>query len=474
MTLTPDDIIKEAERTVQAKTQDTFEKKASEVATDMMNQRDKVMLEKLAEESPLVKLAMESEEDIFTTKDFKVNSCLEKVALAIPSGLGQAAGGFLQKMMANNGARNIAIGAGTGALAGAVAGDKDRKFSSAIKGGLLGGVAGAGVSAFKSLTPAANTSRRAQSIIDRYSDVTSRTRSVNAGDTNTALGKIRGALGNVNERASKITGIHTDRVGGMVQDARMARATGNHDIYEHGISQAREALTDLTHKATPRNMTELINQREIQKTFKGGRLTRLREALVAPIGIGGGTVGKPGSWRSSVHAFLGGEGKAARTEEALHMFKGGPLGNRYQANVENRLTSAYEKGAKNVVGKFEAKETAALAGKFKNPEAITDAGLENSIRGAANPGPGAVSRGTGSNYGNIAVQKTVPTSAPGIHEPIGLDTPIGLNPHSSLSKPVVPAASRNEMSFTPTTVNSSASASKKVGKKGARMPLPQE
>lgn len=149
MTRTAEDIIKEAEQKVQQNKVDSLEKKASEVAEDMITQRTNTQFEKLASESPLVKLAMDNEEDIFATKSFRVSSCLEKVAAPA-----SAVGGFLAKMMANNGARNIAIGAGIGAGGGMLA-NKDDRMGGALKGALLGGAAGAGVSAFKSMgTPA--------------------------------------------------------------------------------------------------------------------------------------------------------------------------------------------------------------------------------------------------------------------------------------------------------------------------------
>lgn len=149
MTLKPEDIIREAELEVQHKASDQLEKKAGEVADDMINQRNFTEIEKLASDSPLIKLAMESTEDPFNTKSFKVNHCIEKIA----AGATDVAGGFLKSLMTSEAGKRIAVGAGIGAGTGLLAGNKDDRMGSALKGGILGAGAGAGFHLFKGVAP---------------------------------------------------------------------------------------------------------------------------------------------------------------------------------------------------------------------------------------------------------------------------------------------------------------------------------
>ena len=158
MTLTADEIIKEAELTVQKNNASFLEKKASEVASDMTRQRKQTELEKIAEYSPLIKLAIESDHDIFTAKSFQAHSSLEKIALG-PGAL-TASEGFLSKLLAGEGAKRIAIGAGIGAGTGLLAGNKDDRMGSAIKGGILGAAGGAAYHHFGGFKAGPSTSGR--------------------------------------------------------------------------------------------------------------------------------------------------------------------------------------------------------------------------------------------------------------------------------------------------------------------------
>ena len=141
MIRTADDIIKEAElqveKNAQLKKDELIQKTASDVSADLISQRNISNIEKTASESPLIKLAMESEGDPFKTKSFKVNYCIEKVALSLPAGSGEAVKGFLQKMMTSDAGKRIAIGAGVGAAGGLLAGNKDDRMGSALKGTVL-------------------------------------------------------------------------------------------------------------------------------------------------------------------------------------------------------------------------------------------------------------------------------------------------------------------------------------------------
>jgi len=128
MTKTPDDIIKEAELEIQRQHTQGIEKKAADAATEIIQARKDAGLDKVAEEP-------------------KVKS-FDKYAAMDWTAIGKAAKGLGTGIMANKGARNMIAGAGVGAIGGAVAAKPDERMSGAVKGSLLGGVAGAGVSAF--------------------------------------------------------------------------------------------------------------------------------------------------------------------------------------------------------------------------------------------------------------------------------------------------------------------------------------
>ena len=378
MTLKPEDIIKEAELKLQHKASDQLEKKAGEVADDMIKQREKNDLEKLAETSPLIKLAMETEGDIFKSKSFRLNSCIEKIAAP---DLGKA-GKFLQTMMQNNGARNIAIGAGLGAGAGLVAGDKDKKFSSAIKGGLLGGLSGASVSAYKSLGTFGQ-SNRTKELISRYPNVASRTRTVSADPTNAVLERTRKVLPRMGEHAQEVAGRHTNLVASHIGDARAALQLGQKDLYHQALDQGRAKLQSMISSVQGQGLQGLLHQREIEKTLKGGIFTRMRE------GLGNIVPGQSTSVGSKISTMIGGTGKAKRLEEGLAKFQSGPLAQGHVKNVEAKLTKLHTNAADRAVRNFDAKETSALADRFKDPSKITDPVLDNSIRAGAAQKAGA-------------------------------------------------------------------------------------
>jgi hypothetical protein len=156
MTLTADEIIKEAEQLVQQKEKVNIEKKASEAAEDMINQRDYKDLEKIAESSPLVKLAMEKNH-FLATKSFKDSMCLEKVATD-----SKIAMKFLRSLGTSEAGKRIAIGAGIGAGTGLLASRPEDRMGGAVKGALLGGLGGAAYHVYKGLpkaTGADNVSR---------------------------------------------------------------------------------------------------------------------------------------------------------------------------------------------------------------------------------------------------------------------------------------------------------------------------
>jgi hypothetical protein len=172
MTLKPEDIIREAELEIQHRTSDQLEKKAGEVADDMISQRNFTEIEKLASHSPLIKMAMELTEDPFLTKSFKVNHCIEKVA----AGATEAAGSFLKSLMNSEAGKRIAIGAGIGAGTGFLAGNKDDRMGSAIKGGILGGAAGGAFHMFKGVTPDSGFSSSAGRRLDNAKSVLAKRR----------------------------------------------------------------------------------------------------------------------------------------------------------------------------------------------------------------------------------------------------------------------------------------------------------
>jgi len=125
MELTIEGLIKEAQDGAKAK----FANKVhAELHSDEMT--------KLAEHSPLVKLAMDSSFAGFRTRYF------EKTAAPGVGGLM----GWLGK----EGVKRIGIGAGIGAVGGAIA-NKDDMMGGALKGGILGGAAGAGYHQFQGM-----------------------------------------------------------------------------------------------------------------------------------------------------------------------------------------------------------------------------------------------------------------------------------------------------------------------------------
>jgi hypothetical protein len=434
MTLKPEDIIREAELEIQHRTSDQLEKKAVEVANDMISKRYNVSLEKIAETSPLIKLAMESDTDIFNTKTFRLNTCIEKIAA--PVGLGQQAGSFIKSMMANNGARNIAIGAGLGAGAGLVAGDKDKKFSSAIKGGLLGGLGGASVSAYKSLGTFGQ-SNRTKDLLSRYQNVASRTRTVSADPTNAVLGRTRSALTRMGEHAQEVAGKHTNLVASHIGDARSALALGQKDLYHQALDQGRSKLQSMTSNVQGQGLQGLVHQRDIEKTLKGGIFTRMRERLGDLVPGQGTTIG------SKVSTMVGGTGKIRRLEEGLAKFQSGPLAQGHIANTEARLTKLHTNAADRAVKGFHEKETTALADRFKDPSKITDSVLDNAAQSASSrsAGPGVVKKFNFTPLGATAPNLAIPGQAgvgnPSFHQTFGAS---GRKAPAGLPKPPKPNA----------------------------------
>jgi hypothetical protein len=108
MTLTFEQIIKEAELVVQGKKEKLLEKQSYDVVAEL----------------------------VATRLETGIDKPIEKVAALNVAGL-------LTNFTANKGLRNAAIGAAGGVGAGLIGGEKDHKLKAAITGGLLGGAAGA-------------------------------------------------------------------------------------------------------------------------------------------------------------------------------------------------------------------------------------------------------------------------------------------------------------------------------------------
>jgi len=140
MSKTVDEIIKEAELQVISDTAVGLEKKASDLVTELLEKRKEAGLDKVAE----------------TTIEQPVIKTFEKIAIDFKTVLN--AGRTLGKdILANKGASNMLKGAIGGAATGALASKDGERASGAIKGGLLGGIAGAGVSAFTKPTLVSKT-----------------------------------------------------------------------------------------------------------------------------------------------------------------------------------------------------------------------------------------------------------------------------------------------------------------------------
>ena len=131
MTLTADQIIKEAELKIQQDFEHILEKKASDTADSIIEERKKNGLDKVAEV-------------VVETTDIRIKS-FEKTAAAVPAAfnLKTFAAGLGKNFAANSGLRNAAIGAAGGAGVGALASKDGERLGGAIKGGLLGGTVGA-------------------------------------------------------------------------------------------------------------------------------------------------------------------------------------------------------------------------------------------------------------------------------------------------------------------------------------------
>ena len=342
MTLTADEIIREAELSVQLSQEVQIEKKASEAADDMINQRSMKEIEKIAEDSPLIKLAMESEEDFMQTKSFKVNFCLEKVAA--PTG---AVAGFLQKMMANNGARNIMVGAGVGAGSGLIFGPKDDKFGAVLKGGLLGGLGGAGVSAYKSLGNAGGL--LGTSGVKGIAPVVSRTRSVPATETNALLSKVNTRLGQSGERAERMVGNRYSVIGDRLNNSRNALQAGLKPEAMQSVQGVREDILKHVNTHGSGDLGSLVHKRDIEKTLKGSILNRM--------------------------GFQTKAGKLARTEEAFAKMQNGPIHENYSAGIHKKYVGKVKRVGEGAVSKFNEAETKALADKFKDPANMFDRGI---------------------------------------------------------------------------------------------------
>jgi hypothetical protein len=150
MTLSAEEIIKEAELAIQVEAGKALEKKAGETVIEILEQRKKDGLDKVAENTTVSfegtvsvegfsKEADEKPSDVVSIKSFD-KVALDLTALKTPlMALGKG-------ILANQGVRNIAVGSAIGAAGGALANKNDR-MGGAIKGGLLGGIGGAAVSA---------------------------------------------------------------------------------------------------------------------------------------------------------------------------------------------------------------------------------------------------------------------------------------------------------------------------------------
>ena len=138
MTLTAEQILKEAELTLQKETVDnklTMEKRASDaLVNEILEQRKKTGLDKKAE---VIAIENSNPSTIINPEESKIKS-FEKIALDL-TGIKGIAGNLGKNFMENKGARNAAIGAVAGGALGAATGKDGEKGSSAVKGALLGG-----------------------------------------------------------------------------------------------------------------------------------------------------------------------------------------------------------------------------------------------------------------------------------------------------------------------------------------------
>ena len=114
MTLTVEQIIKEAESKIQSDAKEALEKTGSNVVAELIAAR---------KESGLSKEAFEAKPAIDAVK---------KIGKGI---------------LANHGVRNAALGTAAGTAIGAAVGGKEHRLSGAVKGGLLGGAVGTSLSA---------------------------------------------------------------------------------------------------------------------------------------------------------------------------------------------------------------------------------------------------------------------------------------------------------------------------------------
>ena len=400
MSLTAEQVIKEAELTVQRSSADGIEKKANDMTNDLIKQRETIQLEKLASESPLIKLACENNGDFFTTKSFKVNGCLEKIAA--PGG--SAVTGFLQKMMANNGARNIMVGAGLGAGAGLIAGPKDDRFGSAIKGGLLGGVAGAGVSAYKAI------GQGASGVQGNFANRLAQQRQIKplahlgdeANAAFTSAGNRQSVIGAVSNArvatmggpgASRVTGVVGKQIGGKTESLA-SRLTSIRGIEDASVRRAHLA------KLEPEIQAHVAKMKGIAGEHAGA----INTSAAANKALEGGnwfTKRLPGAWT-----------RAGRTEKRLS----GALGHLQagQSDLAEAGTKHIQEMATQRASGTSVKAMSQMASHSDAPKRFSELGKQRDALIESNNALGGAKREIAAKAKAEAAKPVVPLAAPGI------------------------------------------------------------